>query len=111
MEHPQAGVGFCEQLANPLITNSSSDVAKGCRTEMSMALWHEDSATCLVLVPRGKLLQHMGMCTGLMGPLDRLLFQAHNALMHRCRLQLERQASFAPRGSNVSHSDQTSPDC
>lgn len=37
----------------------------------------------------------------------RLLLQAHNAFMHCCRLQLERQASFTPRGGNVSHSDQT----
>lgn len=64
MERPQAGVGSDEQLAHPLKANSSSDSAKGCRTEMSVALWQEDSATFLVLVPRGKLLQHMGMCMG-----------------------------------------------
>ena len=70
MEPPQAGVGFYEQLANFLKTSSSTDFAKGYRTEMSTALWHEDSATSQVLVPRGKLLQHMGMRTGPMGPLE-----------------------------------------
>ena len=34
---------------------------------MSIALWQEYSATFLVLVPRGKLLQHMGRRTEVLG--------------------------------------------
>ncbi len=32
---------------------------------MSIALWQADSQSFLVLLPRGKLLQHMGMHLGL----------------------------------------------
>lgn len=66
---PKQGWVSYEQLANLLFkTNSSTDLAKSCRTDMSVALWQEDCATFLVLVPRGKLLQHMGEGRELLGP-------------------------------------------